>query len=58
MKIESEVILDWLQAEKKLLAKKLDKACKSAEVVMLLGNLEEVNKAIIALKEYTGEIDE
>lgn len=58
MKIESEVILNWLQDEKNRLAKKLDKSCKTAEIVMLLGNLEEINKAMIALKEYTGEIEE
>lgn len=58
MKIESDAILDWLQAEKNRLAKKLDKACKTAEIVMLLGNLEEVNKAREALEEYRGEIDE
>ena len=59
MKIESEVILDWLQNEKKRLAKELDKTTfQYGEVTTLLGSLEEVNKAIKALEDYRGDIEQ
>lgn len=58
MKIESEVILNWLQDEKNRLQKELDKTFNTAEVLAVLDSLEVVNKAIKAVKDYRGDIEE
>ena len=58
MKIESEEILGWLQNEKKRIAKELDKTFNTTEVLALLDSLEVVNKAIKAVEEYAGDVEE
>lgn len=58
MKIESDAILDWLTAEKMRIREGLALARLNwweGETSVLIGRLEEVSKAIKALKEYRGE---
>lgn len=60
MKIESDAILDWLTAERKLLRKELAEAHWygwKGRITELEGSLSEVNKALKALEEYRGETE-
>ena len=61
MKIESEAILDWLTAERRRIREELALARLQwwdGQTSVLLGRLEEVDKAIKAVKEYRGEIEQ
>ena len=61
MKIESEAILDWLTAERRRIREELALARLhwwDGQTSVLLGRLEEVDKAIIAVKEYRGDIEQ
>ena len=61
MKIEVDVIIEYLATERKRLRKELIEADENrwkGKRAVLQGGLAEINKAIKALKEYRGDVDE